>query len=355
MYTIQSLKVGESVTLNTAHTIVEADAGKDLVNTITATGDGVSDSGSAESVTVDAINYSIDLDVSITNDGTGKGKDKKFTIGDVIKYEITATNDGNMPLAEIDLASSLAGFEFNARPEIPTDEAAFKEMTWEQIKELADDCASGDSSDYKHMVGWKRTVNIPASLIGGSTAYDVDFTLVALNHYDKTNGGKAGFTFFADKTSVQCEWYNSATNAKTYDQSKVKTYLNDTVLPALDSGLQNVIESVQVSYLPSFGSSGWESIAISYTDSKLYPPSFVELSDNTLYGKNGSIFDYFVSHNTSSDRIKNLCSTGNPSPYMLRNNGTSNNYFSSGQINTNGGFTWAMQNTTLRIAFCFCI
>lgn len=358
MYTIQSLKVGESVTLNTAHTIVEADAGKELINTITATGDGVSDSGSAESVIVDAINYSIDLDVSITNDGTGKGKDKKFTIGDVIKYEITATNDGNMPLTEIDLASSLTGFEFNALPDIPSDEQGFKDMPWSDLKLLANDCAKNGSENYKHMLGWTKSVTA-----SGYGTFDV--RIDAFNHKDKSDGsGKAGFVFECVQTimdtiispdpasgagSAFIPWGDSVAHKET---------LNVTLFNALPADLQNVIAEVNNECYTA-GFNGSNNPSTTMVADKIWLPSTGEImAASESWGSEGTMFAWYEQGgNYASKRTKATQSGSTTGSYWTRTpyiwSGTRNGYVRIVLQTGAGGYGYA--STSYNMAPCFCI
>ena len=112
--TIDSLGVGESKTFTTTHVIDENDiAAGSYANEATATADPVVDPKTDTPVTpsgkdtetiggeegedpIDEGKADLVVSKKVTNEGKGTGKDGAFKLGDVIEYEITVTNNGNL-------------------------------------------------------------------------------------------------------------------------------------------------------------------------------------------------------------------------------------------------------------------
>lgn len=121
-----TLAPAASVIYTASYTVLEADLGKTIVNTATATGsytdkDGTKTVEGEDEVpaTTAAVNPDLTVEKTIINDGT-------FAMGETIRYKITVTNSGNQTLNNIVVTDPLTGMDETIATLAPNKTASFE-------------------------------------------------------------------------------------------------------------------------------------------------------------------------------------------------------------------------------------
>lgn len=166
---------------------------------------------------------------------------------------------------------------------------------WATISKIS---AAGKASEYFN-VGDEKTI----SLTG--TGESVTLQILGFNHDDKAdNSGKAGITFGMKHLLATTYPMNSSnTNAGGWDSSAMRSSTMKTQLSQLPADLRAVIKPVIKK-----ATAGSQSTTITTSTDSLFLFSEVEIDGTTSsgYADEGSQYDYWKTHNTASDRIKNL-------------------------------------------------
>lgn len=155
-----ALAPGDSVTWTSTYTVVQDDITNngggdgDIDNTVTASAGYTNSSGAADTVTgtadesIDLIDQNPSLQVAKLADD-----DTDVTVGQVITYTYTITNDGNVPITNIALSDNVtAGSGGNPTPTLTgsplTDNGALGDSTDDGLDQVWDTLAPGDVVTY---------------------------------------------------------------------------------------------------------------------------------------------------------------------------------------------------------------
>lgn len=400
MATIQTLASGASQDLTFTYTIKESDIGKtDLKQTVTASSDTATIQASSPAINIEAVRKTITVTVTRSNnpsDGSAYAKGEAATFNIAVKNTgnqtltnvvvsavtsgatvsngtiaslgigATSTVTGSYTIQQSDLGKGTITITFQAsasgvttvqgsaaafavKKAVPSTDAEFNALSWDEIKKLANDCAANGTATYTDMLGLSKKATI------GSYG-TFDFQLVALNNGNKTSGGKAGFTFLSKQTVVRAPAVLMGSSA-TWTNCSVRSTLSTTILNAFPADLKSVIEPVSVQYItsPANGSSNNSSAATSTVSDSLWLPSWYEVSGDNIRGTEGNKFDWFVAHNANSDRAK-VDGSGNVAFWWLRTPiqaPTGANCW--GLVSSNGGLTWDTNNSSQSVAPAFCL
>lgn len=189
----------------------------------------------------------------------------------------------------------------NSKIEIPKTETEFRNLSWSELKTLSDQCAKTDGSEYKHLIGYRKYINLDKNISGLINIYSFTTRLVDINYeYESIRG----FTFFVepDKDFSNYFGYNIIDKIAEYYQ----TSLYSTVMAAFQklqedaerlpnaSDNQEVLDLLKnvsnVTIKENTPSKGVNSGTKVY----FYSPSAYEILGSTTYGKDGyRQFEYF--------------------------------------------------------------
>lgn len=245
-------------------------------------------------------------------------------------------------------------------------EEQFAALSWPEIKKLAEQCAAGDKTDFEYMLGYGKPVN--------TTYGDTVVRLKALNNMEKASGGMSGFYFEADDLFVasslgdydlaDCPGPYCWTGSNSSFNKNPGSYTEDVLTNlynSLPTDLQNIVEEVIVLSV-SCTDGGYSNLSIlDYnnlirSNNKCFVPSYMNLTGEETYGKEGTWFDWYKIHNTSQDRIK---IAKNSSSYFdnwdTRTPKKEGYYYGRITINNkNGDFSFLSYNERA-IPLCFCV
>ena len=183
---------------------------------------------------------------------------------------------------------------------IPSNQEEFNALSWKELDELSAQCATLGSSDFEHLLGFTKDVDVEGLGI-------VKAKLIGLNHDDLSDGsGKAGFTFqLTDGLSAfwraSFQMNSSDTNSGGWASSLMRSTNLPKLKAALPADLQGVIK--KVTKKTSTANSG---TAVSDTEDDLFLLSLVEsigttktaytdnpvASGNYLYNE-GTQYEYY--------------------------------------------------------------
>lgn len=341
----------------TAHFVItQADLGQTIINSIKADNDTIHITAESEPVNVDVVRRSVGITVTPENKGEGSGNGGNYFIGDDALYTVTVRNTGNVDLVNINLDSNLTPYDWEyvppapPRPEIPQTESDFQALTWEQVKELADDCAANGSEDYQSMLGWTREYTVSQG--------NVTLRLSSLNHKDKADGsGKAGFLFEATASPYSSVMYANATTASTWSTSSCRSMANGAVYNALPDDIKSVIVEVNNECFPEPVTTPQDNTNAQTTivTDHIWIPSMYEIGvTNSNYGQEGKTFDWYVLHNTKDDMMK-YGATNSKINWWTRTPVLNGGQYKYGYVNTTGNYSTYAANTTYYLTPCFCI
>ena len=195
-----NLDCGESVTYTYSYQVTEADLGKTLVNTATATGkdsndeNAEPDSDEADPVRTDDPNPSLSV--------TKKADKTSAVVGDTISYTITVTNTGNQTLNSIKVTDPLTGLDKTIEKLEPGE--AFEAFTTSYVVKASDLIAGSVVNTATAEAGnvtaeARKTVAITGSLNISVTLNSGEFTYDGQEH---TVSGIKGVTYGNDVISV---------------------------------------------------------------------------------------------------------------------------------------------------------
>ena len=178
--------------------------------------------------------------------------------------------------------------------------------------------------------------------------------IVGFNHDDLSDGsGKAGITFGMKNLYYSDYPMNSsATNAGGWKSCEMRTNTMQTLFENLPDELQAVIKKVKKKT-----TAGSQSTSIDTTQDKLWLYSQVEVfgGSDSGYKDEGTQYEYWQSHNTNSDRIKNLNNgTGSVNYYWLRSPYLSDSSLFRGMY-PDGSLGLDGAGASAGVCFCFCI
>ena len=217
------------------------------------------------------------------------------------------------------------------------------EASWQQIAQNAE---TGQANTI-----WNVGDEITFNLKDGNP---LTMQIVGFNHDDLADGsGKAGITFGMKNLYYNDYPMNSTnTNVGGWDECLMRTSTMQEIFNNLPDDLQSVIKLVNKKTTV-----GNASTSIVTSQDKLWLYSVVELDGTTEngYKDEGTQYEYWQSHNTSSDRIKKLNNgTDSANYYWLRSPYTG--YSASFRnIVSDGGVGDDDASYSLGLCFCFCI
>ena len=221
------------------------------------------------------------------------------------------------------------------------------EASWAQIAQNAE---TGQANTI-----WNVGDEITFNLKDGNP---LTMQIVGFNHDDLSDGsGKAGITFGMKNLYYSEYLMNSTdTNVGGWDECLMRTSTMQEMFNNLPDALQSVIKLVNKK-----ATSGSASTSITTSQDKLWLYSEVELDGTTYtgYKDEGTQYEYWQSHNTSSDRIKKSNNgTGSAEDYWLRSPFQNSSYPDLfRKINSDGGLYYfgTGADNYLGLCFCFCI
>ena len=199
--------------------------------------------------------------------------------------------------------------------------SSFERMSWTDISKMSEVAAKFPSA-FSGYVNKTRTVNMGS--YGGSTV----FRVAAINH-DTNSSDKGAFTFIADKCIATHQMNTSYWNGG-WANCTMRSWLSDTVLPAMPADLQAVIATVN-----KVNASG-----TSPTQDKLWIPSRTEVG---FGGNEGSAYGIFTNNRS---RIRQY--NGSDEVWWLRSVDTLNSsafecvHTSGSSIGKYGHDTWGV-------------
>lgn len=159
----------------------------------------------------------------------------------------------------------------------------FTSMSWAYMSKMSE-VAAAFPAVFGGYVNKTRTVNMGSSY-GGNTV----FRVAGVDH-DTNSSGKGAFTFIADKCIATHQMNTSNTTSSGWANCAMRSWLSDTVLPAMPADLQAVIATVNKVNTSGYGTSP--------TQDKLWIPSYTEVG---LGGNEGSKYGIFTDN---SSRIR---------------------------------------------------
>lgn len=182
--------------------------------------------------------------------------------------------------------------------------------SWTQLSQISQLAASFPSL-FSGFINKTKTVNMGS--YGNTT-----FRIAGVNH-DTIAGSRGALTFIADQIIEVHQMHVSNTTSGGWASSALRTWLLNTVLPAMPSDLRAVIVSVNKVNTPGYGASP--------TQDTLWIPSYTEVG---FGGNEGSAYGIFTNDSSRIRRFKNsatswwLRSVDGPSKRfnMVNSNGT---------------------------------
>lgn len=283
---------------------------------------------------------SLPLGETVTVNGTYTVTDSDVT-SDTLTNIITASNAHINKTAQ---AVANVTAEAVTVPDVPASESDFNNMSWEDIKAMAEDCSENGSDKYKVMLGWQKDITYASPY-----SFSGKVQLVAFNNGEKSDGsGKAGFTFMTN--ILQNVIPISTSNATTvYSNSNLRAEALK-ISTAIPKELKNIIETTKA-YSQNTPSdyTNWTS-----TDDDFFVPNFLNLK---MGAGGGTTFDYFnVENNLSAQRrIRTYQATNNAAQYATSNFSLQSNVSACSLISVNGltgGTVAAGSNAGLVVCFC---
>ena len=217
------------------------------------------------------------------------------------------------------------------------------EASWQQIAQNAE---TGQANTI-----WNVGDEITFNLKDGNP---LTMQIIGFNHDDLSDGsGKAGITFGMKNLYYSTYSMNStSTSVGGWDECLMRTSTMQEMFNNLPDELQSVIKLVN-----KRANDGNQSTDIVTSQDKLWLYSQVELNGTTDsgYKDEGTQYEYWVSHNANSDRIKNLNNgTGSTNIYWLRSPITViSNFYNIDSDGSVGGYGGA--GSSYGLCFCFCI
>lgn len=201
-------------------------------------------------------------------------------------------------------------------------------MSWADMSKMSEVAANFPSA-FSGYVNKTRTVNMGS--YGGNTV----FRVAAINH-DTNSSDKGAFTFIADKCIAIHQMNTSNTASGGWEKSAIRSWLSDTVLPAMPADLQAVIATVNKVNTFGYGTSP--------TQDKLWIPSYTEVG---LGGDEGSKYGIFTD---DSSRIRKYDNSNN---YWWLRSVTPSGTFRC--VYDDGSLIYGFANETSGVVLGFCI
>lgn len=225
---------------------------------------------------------------------------------------------------------------------LPEIGVTFDELSWHKINMISE---QGLAENYFNIRDIKEFQI-------GDEIYHVQ--ILGFDHDDKSDGtGKVGITVGLKEVITTTKVMNSSySNKSGWKDSKMRTYLNETVHNSLPSDLQTVIKTVnKVS-----DNGGMNTTTLKTTQDKLFLLSFEEVGftssdvDGYYVDGQGIKYEYFID---DSSRIKK-CLSGELSDWWLRSAGT---YYANGffDVFSNGDWIVGGANYARGVSPAFCI
>ena len=250
-------------------------------------------------------------------------------------YTVTATKSGETT-DPVSVAITTSGQTYSV--ECLFFNSVLSKNTWAQIAKAS---AAGKASQL-WSVGDTKDITV-----GSET---LTLVIMGFNHDDLASGGKAGITFGMKNLMATTRRMNASnTNSGGFNGSEMYSWLQNTLLPTLPSGLQAVLKSVNKKT-----SAGSQSSTINTNSMKLFLFSEIEIFGSTTYSKvgEGSQYSCFA---TAANRIKYL-SNGSGSAYWWWErspNGSNSNAFCS--VYSDGNAHLNNADSTYGVCFGFCV
>lgn len=283
---------------------------------------------------------SLPVSETVTVKGTYTVTDSDVT-SDTLTNIITASNAHINKTAQ---AVANVTNETNTVPDVPASESDFNNMSWEDIKAMAQDCSQNGSDKYMPMLGWQKNITYSAPL---SFSYKVQ--LVAFNNSEKSDGsGKAGFTFITNVLSNVVGYTNPNGASSIYSTSNLRTQAISAI-KSFPSDLQALLETVKVESQKTLTS--YDDFLT--TDDKAFVPSNRNIFSMASGG--GTTFDFYEVNFDTAARIRTFKATGSGTDYWVNFGTMSNSRPSYSWINATGGAGTSPAESSLGLVVCFCI
>ena len=220
--------------------------------------------------------------------------------------------------------------------ELPEIETPFNDLSWRKINLIS---KKGKAKEYFN-VGDEKELQI------GSETYHVQ--ILGFAHDDKSDGtGKAGITVGLKEIMTTTSKMNSTnTNVGGWEDSKMRTYLNDTVYNSLPQEVKDIIKPVNKKT-----SEGNYSTNITTTSDKLFLLSEVEIFGSTTWSASGegSQYQYFAD---GGSKIK--YQTGSSNYWWERSPNVGYTYYFC-SVSDYGGASGSNANNAFGVVFGFSI
>ena len=210
----------------------------------------------------------------------------------------------------------------------------FNDIPWRKINLIS---KKGKAKDY-FTVGDEKELQI------GSETYHIQ--IIGFNHDDKSDGiGKAGITVgLKEIMTTTAKMNDTDTNVGGWKDSKMRTYLNETVHNSLPSDLQTVIKTVN----KKSDNGNMDKTALNTTQDKLFLFSTAEVGLDV--DGQGTKYEYFSDNNSREKKYL----SGESSDYWLRSAysyDTSDFY----EVNSDGSNGDSYASNSYGVAPAFCI
>lgn len=238
----------------------------------------------------------------------------------------------------------------DANPDwLPPSGRPMEEYSWEEIIQIFD---AGLGDKYFN-IGDTKNILFDADLDGDGANDSVTMALVAMNHDDRADGlGKAGGTFLAVSSTISYHMHGTNSAAVSWNETDMRVWLRNVVMPAMPFVLQNHIADVTKVY-DDHKTAGLNTV----TDS-LWLASACEIGINNSgisESGQGTLYEHF---NTAGVDFNGSSST----PWWTRSgkhtaSGRDHGYFVAAQENRHdiGSDTALYPTDTAYVAFGFCI
>lgn len=174
---------------------------------------------------------------------------------------------------------------WNSLPTFTTTRFSFGSASWGDIAQIA---AAGTAKKYFN-VGDEKVITL-------STGEEVTLVILGFNHDNLATGGKAPITIgMKNALATKYSMNASNTNAGGWNGSAMRTNVMATLFSQLPADLQAVIKAVNKT-----ASAGNQSTEIVTSSDKLWLPSIVEITGNTVapanaapYNAEGEQYEYW--------------------------------------------------------------